>query len=492
MDRFRPPVPKYLLLKDGEGRKYTSQDVMRRTAWMAKALDIRSRDLLPHMKRISFKGVNYISITAEPGMAKKLMEIKLLGPCSVDIYKDPIKNSVQGVVYDADKKFAELSEDSVQKLLSNFGVIFVKRFTKGKDKEPTDSYKLTFDAHVCPYGFPLDGYWYRVKPFVESPLRCYRCQRYEHNANKCRSKQPVCQRCGQSGHQSRELGENQRVSWSCLAPRKCCHCEHEHEAGSKDCPVQKAHWEVNKVMALQQISRYEAKTRVMPQGPRSTDAQVVVGSIQTREREEQSRVDRGSKALEALEKKVDQILEKDAAQRAEPEGISLAEVSNKLDQFLRVCKPGGIPAPVIDEERLTKQVEERISMQFSKRFDELEVQVRKQGEKIDKLKKENDQLKKEKEKLVREKEQEKKEKEELVRQLQALQKELAPKKPIKRHPSQELLNDTPKKVAPSAPSAFVTARSVFDKGDGHRGGGHGGGSSRGARGGAGRGGSAVR
>ena len=502
IDRFRPPVPRYLLLKDGEGRKYTGQDVMRRTAWMAKALDVRSRELLPQMKRITFKDVNYISITAEPSVVKKLLTIKQLGPCNVEIYKDPRRNSINGVIYDGDKLFSELSEDGVKSLLSNKGVTYVRRLTKGKDKVPTDAYKLTFDAFICPDGFAVDGYWYKVKPFVEQPLRCFRCQRYEHNAKKCRSKQPVCQRCGQVGHQSREFDDNQQIIWSCHAARKCYNCEQDHEAGFTECATQKAHWKINELMARQQISRYEAKERIMPRGPRTTDAQIVFANIESRERIELNREDKGNKALEALERKVDRILEKEAVVRVDPEGILLAELSNKLDQFLQVCKPSGAPAVGNDaEEHSTRQSDESMRKEMDRKFADVHARIQKHEKKIEQLQKDNDRLRREKEELMKERDADRKEKEELAQQVRALKKEISEnqKRGSKRNtrsPSHENHNQVAKKIdKQSTPprigrsttnlaSTFGDALSGSSK-TGARGNGHSGGTGgyRGARGG---------
>ena len=59
---YEPPTPKYLLLEDNGRRQYTKEDIMRRTAWMGRALD-KSRDELPEMRRVTIKEKQYIPVT---------------------------------------------------------------------------------------------------------------------------------------------------------------------------------------------------------------------------------------------------------------------------------------------------------------------------------------------------------------------------------------------------------------------------------------------
>lgn len=252
---------------------------------MGRELGIRSRESLPEMRRMTIKDQEMIAIKADdPAIAKKLLKMTSVGPCKVRIIKDPIKNRSYGVFKDFGGALNNTSEEGIKHLLSDEGVVDVLRFKTWKNKVqiPTQSYKLTFDTLICPDGVTVEGEHYRVTEFVPPPLRCYKCQNYDHNIHKCRGKNYVCQRCGETGHQSREY-DGGRLVRTCVKPMKCVHCQHPHEAGHRDCPAQKDHRRVNEVMVLQKLSRHEAKERVMPRGNRRTDAQAVVASNQQRE-----------------------------------------------------------------------------------------------------------------------------------------------------------------------------------------------------------------
>ena len=393
--RYRAPVPRFLLLEDAGKRRYTKEDVMRRTAWMGQELGIRSRELLPEMRRLTIKGKEVIAIKADdPAIAKKLLAMRSVGPCKVEITKDPQKNRSYGVFKDFGGSLNNSSEEGIKHLLNDEGVVEVHRFTTWKNKVqiPTQSYKLTFDALICPSGVTIEGEYYRVSEFVPPPLRCYKCQKYDHMTHKCRKTEYVCQRCGEIGHQSREYVERRLVS-SCTKPMKCVHCNGPHEAGHRDCPAQKDHRKVNELMILQKLSRQEARERVRPSGNRSTDAQTVVASSQRRENEELARKAKEQKdkeAIESLTKKVDALLEK-----------------------VGVTTPA---AEVGLEDRLRRE----LSTQVDARFDELDRRLQDQDKKLKDQETVIRTLSNENEILRKEKEKEKREKEALKKELQNL------------------------------------------------------------------------
>ena len=106
----------------------------------------------------------------------------------------PTLNSSRGVT--RCRELAGMSETDIQDELSEQGVTLVKRIRRkeeGQEKE-TNTLFLTF----CNASLPKDiriGYL-RVKadPFIRNPLRCFKCQKYGHGAQRC-SSAAVCPKC---------------------------------------------------------------------------------------------------------------------------------------------------------------------------------------------------------------------------------------------------------------------------------------------------------
>ena len=98
-NRFVPPVPKHLLIQDHGRRRFSDENVLKRTAWLGMALSITSREQLPEMRRLVIRGRPCITVTTQqPEIAKKLLDLRIIGLCQVYVEKDPVKNTVSEVL----------------------------------------------------------------------------------------------------------------------------------------------------------------------------------------------------------------------------------------------------------------------------------------------------------------------------------------------------------------------------------------------------------
>ena len=61
---------------------------------------------------------------------------------------------------------------------------------------PTNTFILTFRKHTLPQSIKAGYLNIPVDPYVQNPLRCFRCQKYGREQNTCRNKM-TCARCGQ-------------------------------------------------------------------------------------------------------------------------------------------------------------------------------------------------------------------------------------------------------------------------------------------------------
>ena len=75
-----------------------------------------------------------------------------------------------------------------------------------------------------------------VNEFIQRPrvIKCHHCQRFGHVSRFCRSQRPTCAKCGSRDHETKE--SNKCPAKSAL-DYKCCHCEGNHIAGSRVCPI---------------------------------------------------------------------------------------------------------------------------------------------------------------------------------------------------------------------------------------------------------------
>ena len=286
--RHETPVPKFLVIKDGGMRKFSSEHIMKQTRWIAPVLGVRQRQDLPPMRHIKIKGESCLSVHVEdPVMAQKLLRTVNLGPCKVRIEKDKFKNSVAGVLKDDQFVLNNLREEEVAELLKSQGVIEATRFTRARGTQPTNSYKLIFDKHICPESVDIWQRWYKIKEYVPPPIRCYHCQKYDHSVGSCRYKKdkkpPTCQLCGEIGHEKLVFEQNKIVTEACCKKQPhCVNCKGAHAAGnSKECNTHKQWERVQQLIVWKKMSKTAAKFEVFG-AVRSerTDAQVAAASAE--------------------------------------------------------------------------------------------------------------------------------------------------------------------------------------------------------------------
>lgn len=131
-----------------------------------------------------------------------------------------------GVIYDIG---LEHDMDELLKSISCEGHSILKvarlhRFADGT-RNPSTSVKVGFSGKVLPTVLRINYIQFRISPYSEPPLRCYRCQRHGHLSSGCTA-QIRCLVCGQ-----------QHYKENCTANTPtCANCKGNHMANSKLCP----------------------------------------------------------------------------------------------------------------------------------------------------------------------------------------------------------------------------------------------------------------
>ena len=312
--RYEAPIPKFLVIRDVGKRKFSREDIMKKTCWLGRALDIKNRADLPTMKIVKIMGEQCVSIHCEnPDIVTKMMTLNKFGPCDVRVEKDEMKNTVVGVIYDHDNKLMDVGEEGVKELLTNQGVTKVIQMKKGREKIPLKSYKLIFDRLICPDGVDINRKWFQVREFIPPPLRCFHCQKYEHAIRGCRNadKSPTCQRCG-GDHKHLEFNREGTLVRSCSRNAKCVNCKGGHEAGARDCPKQMLWQEVQEKKVLQKLTHYEAKQRVFGS---ISSTETIAQSVTAEDRANRVVENENKTAIQQLHTKFDKVLEEFAGAR---------------------------------------------------------------------------------------------------------------------------------------------------------------------------------
>ncbi|GFR64733.1 Gag-Pol polyprotein [Elysia marginata] len=75
---------------------------------------------------------------------------------------------------------------------------------RGWEKIMTNTFVLSFDSTTPPAEIKLGYLDLKVRPFVPTPMRCFKCHRYGHGSEKCRRPEAICARCGRTRHKMEE------------------------------------------------------------------------------------------------------------------------------------------------------------------------------------------------------------------------------------------------------------------------------------------------
>lgn len=190
-------------------------------------------------------------------ISEKFLSCKKLGEHNVKVSVHSFLNLSKGVIYNRDLLYS--TDDEIIENLADQGVVDVKRLTRKVDKvdKPTGSFILTFNRFKLPEKVKAAYHSLEVRPFVPNPLRCFKCQKFGHISNTCKDR-PICALCGIEEH-----GE----TVECTKPPKCPNCGGEHAPRSRECPVFKVEFAVQKIKVEEKISYLEAKKKFFSLSP---------------------------------------------------------------------------------------------------------------------------------------------------------------------------------------------------------------------------------
>ena len=145
-----------------------------------------------------------------------------------------------------------VTSDDIKEGMVEQGVTDVRRITVRRDGETklTNTYVLTFNSPTLPTVVKIGFMQVKVDVYIPNPLRCYSCQVFGHQENKC-GRHPVCCNCGEPEHCG--------PSGVCNKPSKCVNCSGDHPANSKQCPQWEKEKKILKIKCENNLSFPDAR-----------------------------------------------------------------------------------------------------------------------------------------------------------------------------------------------------------------------------------------
>lgn len=118
----------------------------------------------------------------------------------------------------------------------------------------SDALKLAFTGTEKVDHITVGRSYYKVRPFVANPIRCFRCQKLGHTSLGCNAKEK-CLICSKE--------HNRKDCNATPEQYKCANCRGNHVANSKQCPLIKKAFKIEKIKTTENKSYTEARDLVL-------------------------------------------------------------------------------------------------------------------------------------------------------------------------------------------------------------------------------------
>lgn len=153
-----------------------------------------------------------------------LLRATRLANIPVLVSKHKTLNSKKGVIRCRDLKYCDDQEILEGLVSQHVTEIFHIKISKDGNKVPTGTFILTFDVAVLPKEVRVGYMNVPVTTYIPNPVRCYKCQRFDHHKNNCKNL-ATCAKCGKTDH----------AEETCMDDPHCVNCNGTHPSYSKDC-----------------------------------------------------------------------------------------------------------------------------------------------------------------------------------------------------------------------------------------------------------------
>ncbi|KAK4325410.1 hypothetical protein Pmani_004005 [Petrolisthes manimaculis] len=250
-------------------------------------------------------------------------------------------NTCKGVIFHRD--LADLDDADILDGMKDQGVVEVQSMTRMREnkREKFGLVFMTFAAAQIPDTVKIGYEIVHVRPYIQKPMRCFRCQKFGHTALRCFTRDSgefICGKCAGS-HETNLCSET---------VFKCANCGGPHQAGAGICRSLIVETETMAYMKAHDVSYGEAKRKVegITQVPTVSYAGAVAGSsnapavndllelLKTKEKENQAltdKVNRLESTVVELKELVAELVESTKQQKMKPHKAN-ETVKNKQSQ----------------------------------------------------------------------------------------------------------------------------------------------------------------
>lgn len=215
------------------------------------------KNSITDIKPIGLNRVKVILNTAKS--ANLLVKHELLTSKKLISYIPKYFTQKKGIIRMVD---TYLEEDYIQSnIVSSIKVVDVKRMTRrivDKDNQSKIIKRqmviLTFLGSDIPKDVKLNLCNFPVEPYIYPVIQCYKCLRYGHTNNQCKSTDVRCKFCS-GNHESHTCSQTEN--------KFCVFCKSdEHAPVDKKCPMYQKQLKIKHTMANKNLSFKEAESLV--------------------------------------------------------------------------------------------------------------------------------------------------------------------------------------------------------------------------------------
>ncbi|CAH1110656.1 unnamed protein product [Psylliodes chrysocephalus] len=193
--------------------------------------------------------------TKSAAQSKVLLAMKKFLEYDIEVLPHNRLNYAKGVINCRD--LLNCTEQEILDEVKDQGIIEIRRIKMEQDGVLVDTpnHIITFNSTNLPKEVRVAFYQLKVRPYIPTPFRCFRCQRFGHTAIRC-TKDQVCV-CGKPIHTGNP----------CSPPVSCIYCQGPHPAISKNCPIFKQEVAIQEIKTKENLSYFEAKKKVVINTP---------------------------------------------------------------------------------------------------------------------------------------------------------------------------------------------------------------------------------
>ena len=184
--------------------------------------------------------------------SRRLVTLTSLAGVSVEAVSDRNLNKSQGTIryenhpgYSHQELLEALKEQQVTEIYQ------LTKKNEDKTSTPLPIYILTFGTTRLPERINIGWTSCPVRIYIPRPRRCFKCQRFGHGANTCRSVINICGKCGKTAHDG-----------DCVSGAFCINCGGPHPSFIRACPSYKKEQEILAYKVKNNVSFSEARTAI--------------------------------------------------------------------------------------------------------------------------------------------------------------------------------------------------------------------------------------